>query len=282
MDELESLITRKRDERIAGIEAHKLANRRQVVEERIRCALENCRLYCPPQTYWDGPKLLTISGDFSSWAKNVAGSLIDLAAALNSDHEAAVAARCRLAEAKAGDEDQETAHALLRKAIELEQGIRGEAAEQREQRGVAIESLASSIRGIPADDTYWWGRLTGRILERLLYGNMLAAELLPEAEEPVPASAAPGSTKSRSVVWHSADEVPPAEYKFGPIRGTKAQLVKWLLPNANDKRSRGLDKLLPQFWLRQDGPRMRSAWFKNETSFTEATSRVQADEEARA
>lgn len=82
--------------------------------------------------------------------------------------------------------------------------------------------------------------------------------------------------ENESGSWHSKDEDPPPEYKFGPYIGTKAELAKWI-EDSNDRRS--LEPLLENgvVWGRKENRTKFSAWLKSDARHKAAQKRTPDD-----
>jgi len=74
---------------------------------------------------------------------------------------------------------------------------------------------------------------------------------------------------NRIVLWHDSSESPPNEYPAGPLIGTKAQLVKWILRKSDHRLLRTSLKK-GTYWGREDSRTQCAVWFKTPERYAEA------------
>ena len=85
---------------------------------------------------------------------------------------------------------------------------------------------------------------------------------------------------TKAMGWRESDETPPEDFPFGPLTGSKKDLVKWIIDEASDPRT--LDKQIEKgtFWGRKNTSTSWSVWFSTQAKFDECNTRKSKSEAA--
>ncbi|WP_339910749.1 hypothetical protein [Symmachiella dynata] len=160
-----------------------------------------------------------------------------------------------------------------------------------EQWGLVIEKFAKKpllehseiLAGIEME--------RGRVLKRLRQQEQAAGEQFEYRSEEKEATVqqepcAPPQDADREEIlqenvstgWQDSADTPPKEFLFGPLTGSKKDLVKWIYANAMDPRT--LDKQIKKgtYWGRKNTATSWSVWFSKQEKFNECNLRKRKHE----